>query len=264
MQNIKNLPKISVIIPSYNKVAFIEKTLQSLVDQKYPSFEIIIRDGGSTDGSVEIIKKFASNYLNLIRWVSQKDKGQVDAINSGIRKATGEIVTYINADDILKKDALLRVGEVFSKNPNILWVTGLGDIIDERGSRIFKWVTIYKNFLVKINLLIILLIVNYITQPSTFWRRNIHKKIGFLKGTRKFVLEYEFWLRLSKIQKPAVLESSLSSFRLSSNNISASSSVELLAEDLKIAQKYTDNKLILFFHRLHNLARIGLITLFKK
>ncbi|MCL5409297.1 MAG: glycosyltransferase, partial [Patescibacteria group bacterium] len=97
------LPKISIIIPSYNKSKYLTYTLQSIIDQKYPNLEVLIQDGGSTDGSVEIIKKFAKSNRKIIKWVSKKDDGQVKAINQGLRKASGEVVTFINADDVYKQ-----------------------------------------------------------------------------------------------------------------------------------------------------------------
>src|SRR3989344_6933690 len=88
-------PKISIVIPSYNAVQYIEHTLRSILDQKYPSLEIIVQDGGSTDGTLNIIKKYAKKYPRILKFESKKDKGQADAINKGMKKTTGEIVTYI-------------------------------------------------------------------------------------------------------------------------------------------------------------------------
>src|SRR3989344_6126325 len=122
----ENLPKVSIVIPSYNKASYIEATLHSIINQGYPNLEVIIQDGGSTDGSVEIIKRYAKKFPKIIQWVSKKDKGQVDAINAGLKKSSGEILTYMNADDVYKNGALLEVGKQFTKQPNILWMTGYG------------------------------------------------------------------------------------------------------------------------------------------
>lgn len=259
-----NLPQISVIIPSYNKALYIEETLKSILSQKYPKLELIIQDGGSIDGTVSIIEKYARKYPNIISWESKKDGGQVNAINIGLKKAKGEIVTYINADDLYKRTTFVKVGQFFQNNPQINWLTGYGDIIDQNGERISGWVTSYKNLLLRVNHMLPFLIVNYITQPSTFWRRSVHKKIGYLTGTRKYVLEYDFWLKLMKLQSPGLVKEELSSFRLSMDNISSTSSKELLADDLEVVKRYTNNLLILFFHYLHNLFRIGLIFVLKK
>jgi glycosyltransferase involved in cell wall biosynthesis len=105
----KDLPKISIVIPSFNKKKFIGATLESIFSQNYPNFEVIIQDGASTDGTLEITEKFAKKYPQVVNWESKKDKGQTDAINKGLKKAKGEILTYINADDIYIKGALKKV-----------------------------------------------------------------------------------------------------------------------------------------------------------
>lgn len=263
------LPKISVIIPSYNKVEYIWQTLQSIIDQKYPNIEIIVQDGGSTDGSVEIIKKYALKYPQIIKWVSKKDKGQVDAINKGLQKAKGDILTFINADDIYNigrdgRGGLWKVSEFFQKNPDALWVTGFGDIINHKGDKISSFVTSYKNLFLKVNSYTLLLMVNYITQPATFIRRRTYLKYGPFGGTKNYVMEYDLWLKLGKIRMPGIIKESVASFRLTMDNISATSFNSLLSLDNEIAEKYTKNPFILAIHRLHNLGRIGLITLLKK
>lgn len=262
VKKLGNKPSISIVIPSYNKVDFIEDTLKSILDQRYPNLEVIIQDGGSNDGSVGIIRKFASKWPN-IRWISKKDKGQLDAINKGLKKAKGEILTYINADDVLKRGALNKIGSFFISNPDKHWVIGLGDIINSKGRKIADWVTSYKNFLVSVNNKNALIAVNYITQPSVFWRREVHKKIGYLSGTKNFVMEYEFWLKLMNLQKPGIIKDYISSFRMTTNNISSTQFNTLLSIDNKIAKKYTKNKFLILVHLLHNNARIVLINLFK-
>ena len=252
----KSLPEISIIIPSFNKVRFIESTLQSIVDQKYPNLEVIIQDGGSTDGSLEIIKRFANSYPKIICWESKKDKGQTDAINSGLKKATGEVVTYLNADDVYKKGALLTVGKFFAKYPKTLWLVGKGEMVDEKGREISSWATDYKNFLLAINHYSLLMVVNYLMQPSVFLSKLAYKKYGPFVGTKIGVMEYDFWLKIGKVQMPKVIDKYFSSFRMSGENISSTLFKETLKEDDKIVEKYTDNPVILGLHCLHNIARI--------
>lgn len=254
----EDLSKISIIIPSFNKALYIEATLCSIVNQDYPNLEVIIQDGGSTDGTVEIIKKFATRYPKLFQWESKKDKGQVDAINKGFSKATGSLLAYINADDVYKEGVLLEVGRSFEKYSNTLWITGYGDIIDKDGKVQSSLVTNYKNILLEKNSYSLLLIVNYITQPSTFLSRKAFEEFGPFKGTKKYVMEYDLWLRLGKVQMPFVIKKTLSSFRLTSDNISASSAKELLKIDNQLAAQYTNNSLLLALHKLHNLGRIFL------
>jgi glycosyltransferase involved in cell wall biosynthesis len=222
------IPKISVVVPSFNAEKYIGYTLDSILNQKYPNLEVIIQDGASTDVTVEIIKKYAKKYPGII-WESKKDKGQVDAINKGLKKATGEILAFLNADDVYDKNTFGAVAEKYSENPKALWFVGKGKIIDGNGYERSKLVTAYKNLLLKFNNYNFLLTVNYIMQPSVFLNRNAYVKRGPFWGPKNFVMEYDLWLKIGK-------------------DI-------LLPLDFKIAQKQTHNHLILGLHWLNNLGR---------
>lgn len=258
-----NLPKISIVIPSYNKADYIKLTLQSIVDQKYPNLEVIIQDNLSTDGTRKIIKEFVDKYPKVFLCNSKSDKGQVDAINSGLNCTSGSIVTYINADDVYEKNALIEVGKYFLNYPETKWLVGYGNIINTNGKIVSSMVTKYKNFLLSKNNYKLLLIVNYITQPSVFLNSKTYKKVGPFTGTKKYVMEYALWLKLGNIGMPAIIKSNLSSFRLTMDNISSTYYDELLNLDYQIASNFTKNNIILIFHRLHNLFRIGLISVLK-
>lgn len=253
------LPKISLVIPSYNKASFIKETLESIVTQNYPDFEIIIQDGGSTDGTLDVIKKYARKYPKIVNWESSKDKGQVYAINKGLKKAKGQILTYINADDIYEEGALTTVGKYFANNPDTFWLAGKGRVINSEGRQITGWVTTYKNFLLNLNSYILLLIVNYLVQPAVFISRDAYLRYGPFTGN-KAVMEYDLWLKLGKIQMPKVLKETFASFRLTKGNLSTVNFENILSGDYKIANKYTKDPIILFFHWLHNLGRV--ITLY--
>lgn len=259
-KKIEGLPKISIIIPSYNKVTYIESTLLSIINQRYPNLEVIIQDGGSKDGTLEIIKRYANKFPKIFQWITKRDKGQLDAINKGFMKATGEILTYINADDIYKNGCLFAVGRHFKEYPNPLWVTGYGDIIDEEGNVISGLVTNYKNFLLNINNYSLLLVVNFITQSSTFISRKVYLQFGPFTGTKDYVMEYDLWLRIGKFRMPYLIKKNLSSFRLTTDNISTIASRELLKIDNQIVKKYTKNPLFLALHKFHNLGRIFLLN----
>ena len=260
-KNHANVPKISIIVPSFNKVNYIRLTLSSIIYQKYPNLEVIIQDGVSTDGTVKIIQEFSEKYPEIFSWVSKKDKGQTDAINQGCRKAKGDIIAYINADDLYGKNTFKEVSDYFINNSNCYWVLGFGNIIDSKGKIISKLVTKYKNLLINFNSYNALLMVNYISQPSVFLSRSAYKKFGPFIGTNKYVLEYDLWLKIAKIQMPGIIKNSLSSFRLTTDNISSTSYNELLNLDYRIVKRYTEYIFILFFHRLHNYLRIVLIYL---
>lgn len=251
----KNVPKISVIIPSFNKVKYIGKTLDSIVDQKYPDLEVIIQDGASTDGTLDIIKRYAKKYPKIIRWESKKDKGQVDAINKGMRKSSGDILAFLNADDIYEKSALSSVAEAFKSHSDAIWFAGQGKVIDGKGLEIAKPVTWYKNILLSINSRFFVLVTNYLMQPSVFLTRRAYKEYGPFSGTKDFVIEYDLWLRLSSKQMPIIVKKNLSKFRIEPDSITKKRFSDILDQDKKIIEKYTNNYLILFLHELNNFGR---------
>lgn len=249
-------PKISIVIPSYNKVKYIKKTLDSIIDQNYKNFEVIIQDGGSTDGSLEVIKKYVKKYPSLMSYVSKKDGGQLDAINTGIKKAKGEIVTFINADDVYTKDAFESVAGHYMENPDALWFAGRGVVIDENDNEIAKPVTWYKSLLLGLNSYHLLLVTNYHMQPSVFLTKRAFKKYGLFTGTKFAVMEYDTWLKIGKDQMPVIINKVLTRFRLEKDTKTSTNANKLLTEDEKIVKKYTKNSLILFLHILHNYFRI--------
>lgn len=250
------LPKISIVIPSYNKVEFIGETIKSIVTQDYPNLEVIVQDGGSNDGTLEVIKKYANNYPKLIKWESKRDKGQVDAINKGMKKATGEILAYINADDVYEKNSFREVGESFNLNQGTYWVAGKGIVINKKNREISKGITLFKYFLLRLNTYWFLLIINYLMQPSVFFSSECFKKYGPFRSDKRYVLEYDFWLQVAKDNMPVVIPNVLSKFRFADENISLTQSTELLNSDLQIVKNHTNNRFILSVHGLINNMRI--------
>lgn len=249
-------PKISVVIPSFNKVNFIGETLRSIFDQKYSNLEVIIQDGGSTDGTLEIIEKFADKYPTIIKYESKTDKGQLDAINKGLGRATGEILTFINADDVYEPGALDTVARAYRENPSAFWFAGRGKVIDETGREIAKPITGYKSFLLDLNSKFHLLVTNYLMQPSVFFTKQGYVKYGPFTGTGKFVTEYDFWLKLASVSMPIILKRNISKFRIEQTTKTKIMSGYLLSEDWKIVKKYTKNLVILFLHKLNNIGRV--------
>jgi glycosyltransferase involved in cell wall biosynthesis len=249
------IPKISIVIPSFNKVRYIGQTLESIVNQKYQNLEIIIQDGGSTDGTVGIIKEYAQKYPKVIRFESKKDNGQLDAINKGMKRADGEILTYINADDVYTQGAFSEVTRLYSANPGAYWFAGKGKVIDSSGKEIAKTITWYKNLLLSLNSIFYLLVTNYFMQPSVFITRKVWKEFGPFMGTSDFVMEYDLWLKMARRQTPVISKKYLSEFRIEPSTITKNMSKRLLSEDEKIVRKYTSNNIVLFLHALHNYGR---------
>ncbi len=249
----KELPKISIITPSYNQCNFIEETIQSVLSQNYPYLEYIIIDGGSTDGTINILNK----YTKKIIWSSKKDNGQTDAINKGLKKSTGEIVGYLNSDDLYLPGTLFKIAEYFTKY-DVKWLTGSCQVIDESGKEVRSQITAWKNFWLqndyfKKNQFVLLLILNFISQPSTFWIRKTMRKIGMFDESLSFAMDYEYWLRLMKNYRLGILKEPLASFRIHSKSKSVMYSTRQFNEGYNIAKKYSNSYLIKFLHRVHDL-----------
>ncbi len=137
-------PKISIVTPVFNQVVYLEDCILSILDQKYPNLEYIIIDGGSTDGTVDIIKKY-SPFLTY--WVSEKDAGIYHALQKGFEKATGDIMGWLNSDDILHRKSLFSIADIFRKFNDIEWLQGFPTVIDELGELFFTGRPVFKIFL---------------------------------------------------------------------------------------------------------------------
>jgi glycosyltransferase involved in cell wall biosynthesis len=181
------LPKISVITPSYNQAQYIEATINSILSQNYPELEYLVVDGGSTDGSQEILRRYEGH----LSWVSEPDKGQADALNKGFKQATGEIVTWLNSDDLHLPGALHQIGEFFGQRPEIDLVYGDYYLIDHQGQVILRKQEIPFDYN------ILLYGLDYISQPTTFFRRCIFDQVGYLDEKLHFGLDWEYWLRIA-------------------------------------------------------------------
>lgn len=226
--------KLSVITPSYNQAKFIERTIKSVLDQNYPDLEYIVMDGGSTDDTIEILKK----YSDRIIWKSEKDNGQTEAINKGLKIATGDIVAYINSDDTYEPGAFAKVIEFFQNNPDKKWAYGKCKIINENDQEIRKPITLYKNLLLRNYSYAKLLSENFISQPATFWKREIHSETGFFDESEHYCMDYEFWLRIGQKYQAEVMDDYLANFRYYSNSKSGSANKKQFQDELRIAKKY--------------------------
>jgi len=183
-------PSISIVTPSFNQAKFLEHAIQSVLCQKYPHLEYIIIDGGSTDGSVDIIKKYENE---LTYWISEKDNGQTHALNKGFRKATGEIVAWLNSDDIYPPNTFHLVSKEFVKDSKLDIVYGNKAIINEEGVTldVLKYTRVLYPMLIAIG--------SVLPQPSAFWRRNIFERVGYLDESLHFVMDREFMCRAAFI-----------------------------------------------------------------
>lgn len=226
------IPKISIVIPSYNMAEFIEETIQSILNQNYLDFECIVIDGGSTDGTLDILKK----YENKIVWVSEKDRGQSDAINKGLEQASGDIFAYINADDAYEEGCFQKVADYFDKNPTTKWVYGKCKIINENGLEIRKLITSYRNFWLKRYSYTRLLTLDFIAQPAVFWRKELSGEIGLFDIEKHLSMEYEYWLKAGARYDPAFIDDYLARFRVhpgSKGSLSMAPAAKVVLDDSK-------------------------------
>lgn len=180
------LPKITIVTPSYNQGQYLEETIRSVLMQDYPNLEYIVIDGGSTDDSLPIIQKYAKH---LAYWVSEPDGGQAQAINKGFRRSTGDMMGWLNSDDLLLPDALWRVARAFVRRPDTMIVTGLRKVYDH-DSRFLH------NLFDAIPTEDILRIRCSVFQETTFWRRAVWETVGELDETFQYALDFAYWQRV--------------------------------------------------------------------
>lgn len=245
--------KISVITTNYNTDKYLERTIKSVLGQKGDfELEYIITDGGSTDGSIDIIKK----YEGKLKYISEKDSGQSNGINKGLKMATGDIVAFLNSDDVYTEGTLDKVVKYFEENPHCMWLTGYCRIIDENDKEIRNYVTKYKNKKLTKFTSEQLLIENVISQPATFWRRKLHDEFGYIDESLHFSMDQDLWARFSSKYELHLIKEYLAEFRFTSDTKTGSSIDKTLKESRDIARRYTESNKILFLQRLSNLKRI--------
>jgi glycosyltransferase involved in cell wall biosynthesis len=199
------LPLVSILTPSYNQGRFLEETIQSVLSQDYPKLEYLIVDGCSTDGSVEIIQRYASQ---LAWWVSEPDHGQTDAINKGFAHAHGEVLAWLNSDDTYQPGAITQAIEFLLAHPQAAMVYGDANLIDEHGKIIGRFPSH------QTNLKRLLRGSVHIPQQTTFFWAKVCRQVGPLDPSFQFAMDYDLWVRLAK-QAPLIYTPRLwANFRL--------------------------------------------------
>lgn len=188
-----SLPKISIITPSFNQAEFLEETIRSVLLQGYPNLEYCVIDGGSTDGSVEILQKY-DKFLSY--WVSERDRGQTDAINKGLARVTGEIVAYLNSDDYYLPGTFARVAAASQSNPEADLFHGRCRYVDRVGNKTGEQFARIDRFAEIIDLWGVWWQRRQFVQPEVFWTRRIAEQVGALREDLYFVMDYEYWCRI--------------------------------------------------------------------
>ncbi len=198
-----NQLSISLVTPTLNRASFLPPTIDSVLQQAYPGLDFLVVDGGSTDGTLELLR----SYGDRLRWISEADSGQTEAINKGWRLTQGEIVGWLNSDDLLYPAALERVSAFFAGHPEIDFVYGDCDMIAESGQVTGAYPAKPYDYQR-------LLFENYIPQPATFLRRRLLEQEGWLDEGLDFVMDYDYWLRIGLHCAGAYLPFHLAALRL--------------------------------------------------
>ena len=242
-------PKVTIITPSLNQGQFIDATIHSVLSQGYPNLEYIIMDGGSSDNTLDILH----SHSDRVKWVSEKDTGQTNAINKGLRMASGDIMAYLNADDLFLPGTVEKVARKFMENPDAMWITGRCRIINENGQEVRRLITAYKNLLLRVQNRSLLLITDYISQPATFWRADIFRDLGPLDESLHYAMDYEYWLRLNAKYPLLVIPDYLAEFRIhsQSKNTNAGHRDVYIDEEVSVIRRHTRSNFLRILHKVH-------------
>lgn len=212
--------KFSVITPSYQSAAYLDRCVNSVLAQRGEGVEVeyLVLDGGSTDGSLDILRGCGGG---IDRVISEPDRGPADAINKGLALASGEMIAWLNADDVYAPGALARVAEVMERHPDAPFCFGHCPIIDESGREIRRGVTRVKRAFYPFSSRFTFQCINYISQPAMFFRKSAQQKAGPLRLDLKAAWDYEFLLRLWRQGKGVVIpDPPLARFRWTAGSIS--------------------------------------------
>lgn len=206
-------PEISIVMPSYQQADFLEEAVRSVLNQEGVEVELLVMDPGSTDGSRELLRRLQKEYGDRLVLHFQPDQGQSEAINRGMALARGRILAWLNSDDRLRPDALVKVREWLDV-PQPRWLYGRAGMIDERSRPRGSLIVRYKNWRGRRFSLFKLLTEDFIPQMAVFWNRALWERSGPLDVNRHLDMDYDLWLRFAKVTKPMVLLEDLADFRV--------------------------------------------------
>ncbi len=198
-------PKVSIVMPSYNQGQFLEASIRSVLEQSYPNIEYIAVDGASKDNSLEILKKYQQHFA---WWVSEKDRGHADALNKGFSHATGEILAWLNSDDVYLPNAVAEAVAILQEHPEAGMVYGDADLIDNSGVKVGEFAarqTDYRRLLRG---------SVHIPQATTFFRADLWRQVGPLDLSLFFSFDYDLWVKLAKVSRILYVPKRWAQFRI--------------------------------------------------
>ncbi len=198
-------PKVSIVMPSYNQGQFLEASIHSVLEQSYPNIEYIAVDGGSKDNSAEILKKYQQHFT---WWVSEKDKGHADALNKGFSHATGEILAWLNSDDIYLPGAVAEAVSILQAHPEVGMVYGDADLIDNSGLKVGEFSSRQTDYRQLLRGSV------HIPQATTFFRADLWQQVGPLDLSLFFSFDYDLWVKLAKVSRLLYVPKRWAQFRI--------------------------------------------------
>ncbi len=205
MSTLSANPRVSIIMPSFNQGHFLEAAIQSVLAQSYPNIEFILVDGGSKDESLEIIKKYQQHFA---WWVSEKDKGHADALNKGFSHATGEILAWLNSDDVYFPNAVAEAVAILQQQPEVGMVYADADLIDNSGAQIGRFAARQTDYRRMLRGSV------HIPQATTFFRRGLWQQVGPLDLSLFFSFDYDLWVKIAKVSQVLYVPRRWAQFRI--------------------------------------------------
>jgi len=254
-----NLPTVSIITPSFNHAKYIDATIRSVLDQNYPRLQYIVMDGGSTDGTADILRRYevhiaAGNARDpndgprpgesdlSFTWTSERDRGQADAINKGFARATGDIIGWLNSDDCYKPGSLIAAAQYLRDHPDIALVYGDAEFITADGSYLCPCANTEPFSRHRLRHY-----SDYIVQPAAFFRRSAFESVGGLDASLNFAMDYDLWLKLADRYQFAYVPQVWAQYRWLGENKSAAGGWPRIEEVRQVARRHGIRRLPAYF-----------------
>ena len=228
-----NLPRLSIVIPSYNQGEFIERTIKSIVDQRYPNLDLILMDGGSTDDTMEIVAQYSDHFSHIS---SEPDGGQSAAIVKGFSLATGKYISWLNSDDTYAPGALVAMGEILAARPDVAFAYGHTNIIDANDR-----VIAYKKS-IRFSLGVMKYAFLTVPQMSAFWAKQLYDKVGGIDTSLRFCMDYDLFVRMAGHSAPLLINAHIGNFRVHGSSKTSNLEKVRQAEDALVHARYCSVK----------------------